>query len=66
MTWVTRRCRAWESLGEPPTQHPPPSPQGLNLDYIMDSPWVVVPISAKHTTNVDGIVSWLLKQKGGR
>lgn len=32
-----------------------------------DQPWVVVPISAKYNTNVDGLIQWLLKQKtGGR
>lgn len=30
-----------------------------------DQPWVVVPISARYQTNVDGLLQWLLKQKGG-
>ena len=33
----------------------------LNLDYITDRPWVVVPVSALHGTNVVKVVDWLLK-----
>lgn len=34
----------------------------LNLDYIVDNPWIVIPCSALKTINVDEIVSWLIKQ----
>ena len=34
----------------------------LNLDYIVDNPWLVIPISAIRQTNVDQVVSWLIKQ----
>ena len=34
----------------------------LNLDYIMDNPWVVVPISALRETNVNSVVEWLIRQ----
>lgn len=36
----------------------------LNLDYIVDSPWLVIPISALRAVNIDQVLSWLLKQKG--
>ncbi len=36
----------------------------LNLDYIMDNPWIVIPVSALKTTNVDQVVQWLMRQKG--
>lgn len=35
--------------------------KGLNLDYITQSPWLVIPISAKEGTNVDRAVSFLTK-----
>ena len=40
--------------------------KGLNLDYVMDSPWVVIPVSALYGTNFDQVIEWLLKrtQKG--
>lgn len=34
----------------------------LNLDYIMDNPWVVVPISAKLRTNIETVLQWLVQQ----
>jgi ADP-ribosylation factor-like protein 8 len=39
----------------------------LNLDYIAETPWLVLPISALHQTNVDQVVTWLVRQgKSGR
>ena len=35
----------------------------LNLDYIMENPWVVIPISALKSTNIDHVVQWLMRQK---
>jgi len=34
----------------------------LNLDYISDNPWVVIPISALRVTNIDQVITWLTKQ----
>eukprot|EP01040_Poterioochromonas_malhamensis_P011205 gene11205-12209_t len=34
----------------------------LNLDYIVDNPWMIIPCSALRTTNVDEVVQWLVKQ----
>lgn len=34
----------------------------LNLDYIMDNPWLVVPISALREINVNSVVEWLIRQ----
>lgn len=34
----------------------------LNLDYIVDNPWIVIPCSALKTINVDEVVTWLIKQ----
>lgn len=34
----------------------------LNLDYIMDNPWVVVPISALRQVNIDRVLEWLVRQ----
>ena len=34
----------------------------LNLDYIIDNPWMVIPCSALKTVNVHEIVQWLIKQ----
>lgn len=34
----------------------------LNLDYIVDNPWMVIPCSALKTVNVHEIVQWLIKQ----
>ena len=36
--------------------------KGLNLDYIMENPWVVLNISALYGTNFEQVVQWLLKQ----
>lgn len=37
----------------------------LNLDYIMDQPWVIVPISARRQTNIDIMLNWLMSQRKG-
>jgi Arf/Sar family protein len=34
----------------------------LNLDYICDNPWIVIPCSALRVTNIDQVVTWLTKQ----
>jgi ADP-ribosylation factor-like protein 8 len=34
----------------------------LNLDYITDNPWIIIPCSALKTINIDEIVQWLIKQ----
>lgn len=34
----------------------------LNLDYIVDNPWMIIPCSALRTTNIDAIVKWLVAQ----
>lgn len=34
----------------------------LNLDYIMDNPWIVIPTSALRQMNVDQIIQWLVKE----
>ena len=36
--------------------------KGMNLDYMVDNPWNVIPISAKHGTNIDQALDWLLKK----
>lgn len=36
--------------------------QGLNLDYIVDNPWVVIPISALYGTNFVQVIEWLLNR----
>ena len=43
--------------------HVPSCSAELNLDYIMDNPWVVVPISALRQTNIDRVLEWLVRQK---
>ena len=35
--------------------------KGMNLDYIVDNPWAIIPISATLGTNMDQVVEWLLK-----
>jgi len=35
---------------------------GLNLDYIVDNPWLIIPVSAKEGTHVDQALEFLLKQ----
>lgn len=34
----------------------------LNLDYIVDNPWLVIPISALRQTNIEQVLAWLVKQ----
>ena len=34
----------------------------LNLDYISDNPWIIIPCSALKVINIDNIVSWLVNQ----
>ncbi|KAF1774525.1 P-loop containing nucleoside triphosphate hydrolase [Phytophthora cactorum] len=36
----------------------------LNLDYIVDNPWLVIPISALRLVNIDQVIQWLMKQSG--
>jgi len=36
--------------------------KGLNLDYIVDNPWVVIPVSARDGSNVDKALEFLIKQ----
>ena len=36
--------------------------QGLNLDYLVDNPWIVIPISALHGTNFVQVIEWLLNR----
>jgi len=35
--------------------------KGLNLDYVTDNAWMVIPISAKEGTNIDQAVTFLSK-----
>ena len=37
----------------------------LNLEYITDNPWIVMPVSALKQTNIDQVVEWLIKQARG-
>eukprot|EP00602_Paraphysomonas_sp_CaronLab_P000652 CAMPEP_0185024914 /NCGR_PEP_ID=MMETSP1103-20130426/8080_1 /TAXON_ID=36769 /ORGANISM="Paraphysomonas bandaiensis, Strain Caron Lab Isolate" /LENGTH=87 /DNA_ID=CAMNT_0027558003 /DNA_START=368 /DNA_END=631 /DNA_ORIENTATION=- len=34
----------------------------LNLDYIVDNPWIIIPCSALRNTNIDEVVQWLVRQ----
>jgi ADP-ribosylation factor-like protein 8 len=34
----------------------------LQLNYVRDTPWIVLPISALHVTNLDQVVEWLTEQ----
>lgn len=34
----------------------------LNLDYIVDNPWLVIPCSALRVINVEKIMQWLIEQ----
>ena len=34
----------------------------LQLKYVMDTPWMVLPISALHCTNIDQVIEWLTSQ----
>ena len=33
----------------------------LNLEYVTENPWLVLPISAVKQTNIDQVISWLVK-----
>ena len=37
----------------------------LNLDYLVDNPWIICPISAKYKQNLDIFLTWLQKQRKG-
>jgi len=34
----------------------------LNLDYVVDNPWLVIPCSALKSANIDKVVDWLVHQ----
>lgn len=34
----------------------------LQLNYVVETPWMVLPISALHVTNIDQVVEWLTAQ----
>lgn len=34
----------------------------LQLNYVMETPWMVLPISALQCTNIDQVVEWLTAQ----
>ena len=34
----------------------------LNLDYITENPWIVIPVSALKVINIGQVLSWLIKQ----
>ena len=34
----------------------------LNLEYVTENPWLVLPISALKQTNIDQVIDWLIKQ----
>lgn len=34
----------------------------LNLDYVLDNPWMVVPTSALRNVNIDRVIDWLIQQ----
>lgn len=34
----------------------------LNLDYVIDNPWLVIPCSALRVINVEKIMQWLIDQ----
>eukprot|EP01029_Cantina_marsupialis_P028855 TRINITY_DN778093_c0_g1_i1.p1 TRINITY_DN778093_c0_g1~~TRINITY_DN778093_c0_g1_i1.p1 ORF type:complete len:179 (+),score=35.90 TRINITY_DN778093_c0_g1_i1:54-590(+) len=33
----------------------------LNLDYVTENPWLVIPMSALKQTNIDQVLNWLIK-----
>ena len=35
--------------------------KGMNLDYIVENKWAIMPISAKTGANLDKVVEWLLE-----
>jgi ADP-ribosylation factor-like protein 8 len=34
----------------------------LQLNYVMETPWMVLPISALECTNIEQVVEWLTAQ----
>ena len=36
----------------------------LNLDYVVDNPWIIIPCSALKTLHVDKVLEWLISQSG--
>jgi ADP-ribosylation factor-like protein 8 len=34
----------------------------LNLDYIVDNPWIIIPCSALRNTNINEVIQWLIRQ----
>mmetsp|Transcript_9855 Transcript_9855/g.16363 ORF Transcript_9855/g.16363 Transcript_9855/m.16363 type:complete len:192 (-) Transcript_9855:469-1044(-) len=40
--------------------------KALNLDYIVDNPWIIIPCSALKNTNVDEVIQWLIRQASGK
>lgn len=34
--------------------------EGLNLDYIVDNPWLVIPCSALRSINIERVLEWLI------
>ncbi len=36
--------------------------KGLNLDYVVDNPWIVIPISALYGENFAQVIEWLLNR----
>lgn len=36
--------------------------RGLNLDYVTENPWLIIPISAKYGSNVDKALEFLIGQ----
>lgn len=36
--------------------------EALQLNYVMETPWMVLPISALKCTNVEQVVEWLCSQ----
>lgn len=36
----------------------------LNLDYVVDNPWLMIPCSALRLVNIDQVIQWLMKQSG--
>jgi hypothetical protein len=37
----------------------------MNLDYILDNPWNIMPISAKMGTGMEKVVEWILETQKG-
>lgn len=36
--------------------------ESLKLNYVMETPWMVLPISALQCTNMDQVIEWLTQQ----